>query len=390
MNFYYLQQVNTTYRIGTNSYPKYYLTWEWANKKLYFRSKMASSQYQKFAIKSYSYTSGMSNTIHAGSKSSWLVRSGVIKSDGSEKHIAYLYSKSSEESYSGMDWKLDVDKEGVFKLINTESFIYEPSETGGYGTFTYRAIERGQDGLAELNGEAETGAPNASKQRFTIEALQPVSISGVEYLDERDLSGDVVSVKKMSDYIYRESFENTGNRVKNVVIDFNEISLQEQSNFQEYKGIKFDITNLDSVLLWTPRVHDGKLQKAPDDDYSRTSLYRSYQTVVRHHQGIAFSIEVPSGTRATVSFPIPRYQVRCPYKLHLSVNSNQDISLTAYGYWSGIVHSFSDEVDLDLTIEALDNVSSSRPHERKYRIPRKLLKSGHTIKESDLRDYKVL
>lgn len=351
MNFYALGREGARFSISPKSSPNSYLTSGGLKQLLYFQVKKYSSKSQEFDIRSYSVFTGLEHTIHNDANSSASLGDGVLPNN-SDQHYVCLFPVKTNDYYLGRNWRLEPDEYGYFKIVNLDSFYQGTSSEVGIGALTYKVMEIGNNNRAELNAKVENDSSRERKQSFKIKANQSVSIFSVEYIDE---GSPETMIQKLSDDVYERSYLNTRDYQWSETVEFTDFYLMEESNYEEYTGITFDVTNRNTISLKTPEVFNGELQEVPSVNSEPVSRYRSRQTIRRQFKDVAFRFDIPAKSRVTIRYSIPRYRVKCPYKLTLTLDSNPNVELTVYGYWTGIVHSIVEAEDPELITEAIDS-----------------------------------
>lgn len=357
-----------------------YLTSSQLNKILTFQRWNDGSSSQKFEIRTHPLTSGMEYTIHSTGAYVGIMGEGVLKSGSSTLHYATLFPmKEIGMNYMAKNWKLVVDLDGRFKIINPDAIFFPMSQTSRLRASEYRLLEVGSNNRGEFNSEVSDDSPRSRNQLFNIEPNKPFEIRGVEYLDERDhLSGKVSEVRPQGSTTVECSYTNPTSVYREQTVTFESVDLEENSNYDEYTDFKYIISNVDDSRLDTPEVFDGSLQKKPSVNAPKLSRYKERQTIYRSLKDIAFRVEIPAKSRVTVRYSIPKYYVRCPYKLTLALKDDSNVRVAVYGYWSGDVHSMADAEDPEIIVE------TSSGTKKTYRLPISLIESGRTIKTSML------
>lgn len=351
LNIFYLTEQGVRFSIKTKSTPHKYLSSTGNNKILYFQNRATNSS-QEFTIKVYPPSSGIEYTIHSTDSNSGILGDAILSGNDSGQHYACFFLYNSNKSIHAKNWQLPVDENGFFRILNRDASIYTPPKEGegGYGTLTTRAIEIGSDGSVLLNPIEEKDYSTIQKQLFVIKPNQKVSISHVDYLSESNGNYGIDSeVTRLSDFVVNKVFTNGRTHVweETVPLDF---FLEEESSFREYTGLSFDISNANTKRLKTPEVFGGMYQSTPSENAEALSFYMPNQKVRREVRDMTFKFEMPPKSRATVTYKIPRYRVKCPYKLTLVLDGSPNTQLTVYGYWHGIVHSLTDAEDPELTV----------------------------------------
>ncbi|WP_297237312.1 hypothetical protein [uncultured Porphyromonas sp.] len=375
-----MSKAGMTYSIRSVGHPEIYLTSSRLNTILTFQPRNSGSSSQKFEIRTHSLTSGMEYTIHSTGAYVGILGEGVLKSGSSKQYYATLFPmKESGMNYMAKNWKLVVDLDGRFKIINPDAIFFPTSQTARLNPSEYRLLEVGSNNRGEFNSEVSEDNPRSRNQLFTIEPNKLFEIKGVEYLDEKDhLPGVVSEVRPQGSTTVECSYTNPTSVYREQTVTFESVDLEENSNYDEYTDFKYAIVNIDKFTLKTPEVFDGSLQKKPSVNAPKLSRYKERQTIYRSLKDIAFRVEIPAKSRVTVRYSIPKYYVRCPYKLTLALKDDSNVRVAVYGYWSGDVHSMADAEDPEIIVE------TSSGTKKTYRLPISLIESGRTIKTSML------
>lgn len=379
-NIYEMSKAGMTYSIRSVGRPVY-LTSSRLNTILTFQPRKTGFSSQKFEIRTHPLTSGIGYTIHSTGTYVGIMGEGVLKSGSSKQHYASLFPmKESGMDYIAKNWNLVVDLNGRFKIINPDAILFPTSQTTRLRASEYRLLEVSSNNQGEFNSEVRDGDPRSLNQLFTIEPNKLFEIKGVEYLDEKDhLPGVVSEVRPQGSTTVECSYTNVTSVYREETVTFESVDLEESSNFDEYTDFKYVVENIEKTPLKTPEVFDGSLQKKPSINAQPLSRYRERQTIYRSLKDIAFRVEIPAKSRVTVRYSIPKYYVRCPYKLTLALKNDSNVRVSVYGYWSGDVHSMADAEDPEIIVETSSGTKMS------YRLPISLIESGRTIKTSMLK-----
>ena len=376
-----MSKAGMTYYIRSVGRPGIYLTCSRLNTILTFQPLNAGSSSQKFEIRTYVPSSGMEYTIHSTGAYVGILGEGVLKSGSSTQHYATLFPmKESGMDYTAKNWRLIVDLDGRFKIINPDAIFLPASQTTQLRASEYRLLEVSSNNQGEFNSEVRDGDPRSLNQLFTIEPNKLFEIRGVEYLDEKDhLPGTVSEVRPQGSTTVEWSYTNVTSVYREETVTFANEEIEESSNYDEYTDLKYSIVNINEFPLKTPEVFGGSLQKKPSINAPKLSHYKERQTIYRSLKDIAFRVEIPAKSRVTVRYSIPKYYVRCPYKLTLALRDDSNVRVAVYGYWSGDVHSMADAEDPEIIVETSSGTKMS------YRLPISLIESGRTIKTSMLK-----
>lgn len=379
-NLLQMSRAGITYSIGSVGRSGKYLTSSQLNTVLGFQPRRAGATSQQFEIRVYPLTSGIEYTIHSTGPYAGVLGEGVLSKSTSKQHYVCLFPvKQSGMNYMGKNCKLDVDLNGRFKIINPVAMLLSYYHLAQLRSSDYRVMEISSYNQAEFNSEVNDDDPRYRNQLFTIEPNKPFEIIGVEYLDEKDnLIGDVTDVRAQRSTTVECSYTNPTSVYREQTVTFEAVDLEENSNYDEYTDFKYAIVNIDKFTLRTPEVFDGSLQKKPSINAPKLSHYKERQTIYRSLKEIVFRVEIPAKSRVTVRYSIPKYYVRCPYKLTLALRDDSNVRVAVYGYWSGDVHSMADAEDPEIIVE------TSSGTKKTYRLPISLIESGRTIKTSML------
>lgn len=375
-----MSKAGVTYSIGSIGRSGKYLTSSRLNTVLGFQPRRVGASSQQFEIRVYPFTSGIEYTIHSTGQYVGVLGEGVLNNSTSKQHYACLFPvKASGMNYMGKNCKLDVDVNGCFKIINPDAMLLSYYRFAQLRSSDYRVMEISSYNQAEFNSEVNDDDPRYRNQLFTIEPNELFEIKGVEYLDEKDnLIGDVTDVRAQRSTTVECSYTNPTSVYREETVTFEAVDLEENSNYDEYTDFKYAIVNIDKFTLKTPEVFGGSLQKKPSINAPKLSHYKERQTIYRSLKDIAFRVEIPAKSRVTVRYSIPKYYVRCPYKLTLALKDDSNVRVAVYGYWSGDVHSMADAEDPEIIVETSSGTKKS------YRLPISLIESGRTIKTSML------
>ena len=375
-----MSKAGVTYSIGSIGRSGKYLTSSRLNTVLGFQPRRVGASSQQFEIRVYPFTSGIEYTIHSTGQYVGVLGEGVLNNSTSKQHYACLFPvKASGMNYMGKNCKLDVDVNGCFKIINPDAMLLSYYRFAQLRSSDYRVMEISSYNQAEFNSEVNDDDPRYRNQLFTIEPNELFEIKGVEYLDEKDnLIGDVTDVRAQRSTTVECSYTNPTSVYREETVTFEAVDLEENSNYDEYTDFKYAIVNIDKFTLKTPEVFGGSLQKKPSINAPKLSHYKERQTIYRSLKDIAFRVEIPAKSRVTVRYSIPKYYVRCPYKLTLALRDDSNVRVAVYGYWSGDVHSMADAEDPEIIVETSSGTKKS------YRLPISLIESGRTIKTSML------
>ena len=381
-----MSKAGVTYSIGSIGRSGKYLTSSRLNTVLGFQPRRVGASSQQFEIRVYPFTSGIEYTIHSTGQYVGVLGEGVLNNSTSKQHYACLFPvKASGMNYMGKNCKLDVDVNGCFKIINPDAMLLSYYRFAQLRSSDYRVMEISSYNQAEFNSEVNDEDPRYRNQLFTIEPNKPFKIKDVEYLDEKDnLIGDVTDVRAQRSSTVEKIYTNATNSYREVTVTFADTELKESSGYNEYTDFKYSIPDIDKYCLNTPEVFRGSLQKKPSIDAPKLSRYKERQTIYRSLKDIAFRVEIPAKSRVTVRYTIPKYYVRCPYKLTLALKDDSNVRVTVYGYWSGDVHSTADAEDPELIVET-SSAAKGGASVKSYRLPISLIKSGRTIKTSMLK-----
>ena len=381
-----MSKAGVTYSIGSIGRSGKYLTSSQLNTVLGFQPRRVGASSQQFEIRVYPLTSGIEYTIHSTGPYAGVLGEGVLSKSTSKQHYVCLFPvKQSGMNYMGKNCKLDVDLNGRFKIINPNALLLSYYHLAQLRSSDYRVMEISSYNQAEFNSEVNDEDPRYRNQLFTIEPNKPFKIKDVEYLDEKDnLIGDVTDVRAQRSSTVEKIYTNATNSYREVTVTFADTELKESSGYNEYTDFKYSIPDIDKYCLNTPEVFRGSLQKKPSIDAPKLSRYKERQTIYRSLKDIAFRVEIPAKSRVTVRYTIPKYYVRCPYKLTLALKDDSNVRVTVYGYWSGDVHSTADAEDPELIVET-SSAAKGGASVKSYRLPISLIKSGRTIKTSMLK-----
>lgn len=325
-------------------------------------------------------SSGIDYTIHPKNDDGFL--SDAIMNGDSSQHYVSVFPK--ESNIYGSHWELTaINKEGLFNIVNPDAFLYIPSRDGsGYGTFKKRVMQIANNSNAQLSVYEEKDSEIKKLQSFVIELVKPVSISNIEYLVDEDKYRDKIKVERIEDEIVSRSYTNETNFHFERMVEFENVKLKGESNFEEYRGIFFNITDLKSTLIKTPEVMKGKLQKVLSENYEPSSFYKPYQIVERKVENLSFKFDMPPKSKMIVTYKIPKYSVTCPYKLTLKLN-DENMFVEVYGHWKGIVYS-TVEVG-EPTIETDTINARDRSNAKFYKLSMETIKKGGLINMSNLK-----
>lgn len=328
---------------ATNS-GKQYLTAGGKNAEIYLSSRIIrSNSVQKFYLKKYSATTGLSNVIYSYSNGTPLAAG--YYTNNPDHNILYVKPDASGSLYTA-DWDISpVSTPGYVQIIN-KGLIAQGSSGAWYDIY-YKVMGVGASNKITfdkyVSGNASQEFELLLENGFTIESLEFVN----------DYSA---TITRIADGTVTDRETNRDYNVKRFDFPLTKLG-NASSSFVQKKNINFNLTNSKEFKAKRPEIINGELLLLPSISSPACLSYDQSDYAENTGRPASISVNIPARSSVVYTYKIAAYRVSSDYKL---IASYKDRKITLSGKWTGVIYS-DDISSLDYVITPLDSNGGDIP-----------------------------
>lgn len=342
-NLWQIRELPLMIRSRASNGGKQYLTSAGKNAEVYLNSFQRSNNIQKFYLKKYPASSGISNVIYSYSDGT-PITAGYY-TNNPDHTILYVKPDASGSLYTA-DWDISPVSTSGYVQIKNNGLIAQGSSGAWYDIY-YKVMGVGNSNKITfdkyVSGNATQEFELSPTDGFTIESLEFVNDYSATIT--RIADGTVVNRETNREYSAKR-------------FDFPLAKLgNASSSFVQKKNINFSLMNSREFKAKRPEIIDEKLFLLPSIS-SPACLYY-YNTSYAENTGRPESVSVNLPARSSVqyTYKIPAYRVSADYKL---IASFRDRKVTISGRWTGVIYA-EEKSTLDYVTTPLDSSGGDIP-----------------------------
>lgn len=322
---------------------KQYLTSAGKNAEIYLNSRQSNSNIQKFYLKKYPASSGISNVIYSYSDGT-PITAGYYTNNPDHK-ILYVKPDASGSLYTA-DWSISpVSSSGYVQIINNG--LITQGSSGHLMDIYYKVMGVGSSNKITFD---KYSSGNAS-QEFELSPTNGFTIESLEFVNDYS-----ATITRIADGTVVDRETNRGYSAKRFDLPLNKLG-NASSSFIQKKNINFSLTNSDVFKAKRPEIINDNLFLLPSISSPACLSYYSTSYAENTGRPESISVNIPARSSVAYTYRIAAYRVSSDYKL---IAFFKDRKVTISGRWTGVIYS-EDKCTLDYVVTPLDSNGGDIP-----------------------------
>ena len=342
-NLWQIRELPLMIRSRASNGGKQYLTSAGKNAEIYLNSRQRSNSIQKFYLKKYPASSGISNIIYSYSDRT-PITAGYYTNNPDHK-ILYVKPDESGSLYTA-DWSISpVSTSGYVHIINNG--LIAQGSSGAWYDIYYKVM--GVGGSNKITFDKYTSG-NAA-QEFELIVDDGFTIESLEYVNDYS-----ATITRIADGTVIDRETNREYSAKRFDLPLTKLG-NASSSFVQKKNINFALINSREFKAKRPEIINDKLFLLPSLSSPACLDYYASNYAENTGRPASVSVNIPARSSVAYTYKIAAYRVSSDYKL---IASFRDRKITISGRWTGVIYS-EEKSTLDYVITPLDSNGGDIP-----------------------------